>query len=220
MTAAGLRPSIRGLDEPPVVDPDDVRRTADDILSRSEYAEPSQTVLDRALEWVFERMGDAFARLGGSGPGAPIGWIFVVALVAAAAWLVWKAVGARPGRRRPDEPTLRYGTETVRDPQVWRAEADRLAGDGDFVGALRCRHQALVAALITGDVVDDLPGRTAAEYARVAAVALPDVRVSLAELSATFDAVWYGGESVGRAEYERFTVACESVEAASVGAPA
>jgi hypothetical protein len=201
-----------GGDGAPAVDPDEARRTADDILDDAAYAEPTQSLLDRAVEWIGDRLGQAFDLLPGTGPGSGVAWVFVVALVALAAWLLVRALRA-PSRRRSDEDApVRYGTETARDAAVWLDEAARLAAAGDHRGALRCRHQALVARLVTDGVVADVSGRTAGEYERLAALAMPDDADRLRRLTDRFDGAWYGGHPVDADAYAAFEDDCRAVE--------
>ncbi len=204
----------------PQVDPDEARRAADDILSGAAYAEPTQSLLDRAFDWLFERLGSALGTLSGGGPGTGIAWVFVVGLLALATWFVFRALRAQ-GFRRPDVGSeVRYGTETSRDADVWLAEAARLAVAGDREGALRCRHQALVAALVTQGLVADVVGRTAGEYASAAVESLPEETATIRRLTDRFDRVWYGGERVDAAGYAQFEADCVSVETAAAMVPA
>lgn len=198
--------------EPPPVDPDDARRAADDILSRPEYREPGQSIVDRALEWLFEQFGNLFERLGGSGPGSVIGWIVLAALVGGALWLLIRALRVPLRSRAEDEPGVIYGTETHRDASVWLAEADRLAAAGDHRGALRCRHQALVATAITLGRVDHVAGRTAAEYGDRLARALPGEAERIDAVTERFEAAWYGGAAVDRAGYDGFVADAAVIE--------
>ncbi len=207
-----------GVDGPPPVDPDDARRAADDILRDGAYAEPSQSVLDRALEWIFEQLGSVFGALPGGGPGSGIAWVVVLVLGAAAIWLMVRALRA-PGVRRPGAADgLEYGTETARDARAWLDEAGRLAGAGDHRGALRCRHQALVARLVADGVVPDVVGRTAGEHARSATEVLPSQADRLRRLTDRFDEVWYSDAAVDAAGYQAFVDDCEAVEAATTEA--
>ncbi|MDE0802925.1 MAG: DUF4129 domain-containing protein [Acidimicrobiales bacterium] len=203
-----------------MIDPDEARREADDILSDAAYAEPTRSLLDRAVDWLFDRLGDAFDAIPGGGPGTGIAWVFVVALVALAAYFLLRALRA-PRIAAPDEDDgLRYGTETSRDATVWMAEASRLAAAGEHRGALRCRHQALVAVLVTEAVVADVAGRTAGEYASAAGSAMPTQADRLRSVTDDFDGAWYGGRSVGADDYRSFSDACALVETAATTVPA
>lgn len=211
---AALAALAGGGDAPPI-DPDDARRAADEILGDGSYAEPTQSLLDRALEWIFDQLGSAFGTLSGGGPGSGMAWVVVAVLGLAAVWLVVRALRVpRVGRKRA-ESTLDYGTETAHDARVWLDEAERLAAAGDHRGALRCRHQALVARLVTDRIVSDTAGRTAGEHRRDAESVLPHEAPRLARLTDRFDAVWYGGAAVDRAMFDAFHSDCALVEEAA-----
>lgn len=198
-----------------MIDPDEARREADDILSDAAYAEPTRSLLDRAVDWLFDRLGDAFDAIPGGGPGTGIAWVFVVALLVLAAYFLVRALRA-PRVRTPDEDDgLRYGTETSRDATVWMSEASRLAAAGDHRGALRCRHQALVAVLVTEAVVADVAGRTAGEYASAAGAAMPAQADRLRSVTDAFDGAWYGGREVGGDDYRTFGDTCDVIETAA-----
>lgn len=220
LTLAGV------VDDVPLVDPDEARGAADDILDDAAYAEPTQSLLDRAVEWLFDRIGDAFEAIPGGGPGSDIAWVFVVALLVLAAYFLVRALRAPRVRTVDDDDGLRYGTETSRDATVWMDEAERLAAAGDHRGALRCRHQALVATMVTESVVADVAGRTAGEYASAAAVSLPDQADRLRSVTDRFDAAWYGGREVDAGGYQAFARECATIESiarsldASVAMPA
>lgn len=200
--------------EPPPVDPDEARRAADEILSRPEYQEPQQSLVDRAIEWVFERVGDLFSRLGGSGPGSVIGWLVLAGLAGAALWLIIRALRV-PRRGRPGSgDDVVYGTERRLDATVWLDEAERLAAAGDHRGALRCRHQALIARVVTDGLVDDVAGRTAGEYGAALAGRLPHLAEPIHRLTEQFEWVWYGGRPVGASDYEHFRSAAAEIESA------
>lgn len=207
---------VRGGDTP-TVDPDDARRAADEILDDGAYAEPTQSLLDRGLEWIFDQLGSVFGTLSGGGPGSGVAWIVVAGLTVAAVWLVVRALRVPRVQEKRAGSALEYGTATPHDARVWLDEAERLRAAGDHRGALRCRHQALVARLVTDRVVSDAAGRTAGEYRRDAASVLPDEAQRLASLTDCFDAVWYGDADVDRETFETFAEACAAVEEASRG---
>lgn len=195
------------------VDPAEARDAARDILSGREYAEPEPSVLDRALDWLLDRLASFLGTLAGGGPGSVIGWIVVLALVLGATWLLARALQV-PATAGADHPQgVVYGTESRRDPDQWLAEARRLEAAGDRRGALRCRYQALLAVVVREEVVDDVAGRTAREYDRLLAGAMPEVATASAELTSVFERTWYGGEDVAPGTLERFGRSCEAIEA-------
>ncbi|HEU5083511.1 MAG TPA: DUF4129 domain-containing protein [Acidimicrobiales bacterium] len=179
------------------VDPDDARRAADDILSRREYQEPQPSLVDRVLDAIGDLLGRAFDALTGGGAGSVIGTAIVALLVAVAVWLLVRAVGT-PWRaaRPPEAVAVVQGTTPADDPARWHAEAERLAGAGDHRGALRCRYQALVAAVVRLGVVDHVPGRTPAELRQELATHRPDLDPLLGSVTDRFERAWYGGEPV------------------------
>ena len=194
-----------------MVDPEAARDAAREILSRPEYAEPRPGIVERTVDWVFERAGSFLGTLTGGGPGSVIGWLIVIGLVAGAAWLLVRALHVPVPGRRPHERTLSYDTEVRRSAEEWRREADRLAAVGDHRGALRCRYQAMLAELAAGGVVDDVPGRTAGEYDAIISGRLPHRRDDVHELTERFERVWYGGEPVTADVLDRFVAAAASI---------
>lgn len=201
-----------GLGRP--VDPEDARQRADDILGRAEYQEPGESIFDRALDWL----GDQLSRLffeGGGGIADLVAYAIVFAALGLVIWVVVKLVRA-PGAVAvdTDDDGVTYGTESIRRPSVWLDEAARLAVAGDFRGALRCRHQALVATWITTDVIDHVAGRTAAECHAAAGVQAQEPSRHVVD---TFEAVWYGTADVDATGYETFAAACARLEGIGSG---
>lgn len=179
------------------VDPDEARRTAEEILSRAEYREPRPSLLDRALEAVTDFLGRTFDALAGGGAGSVIGAVITVAVLALAVWLLVRAVRAswpRPEGARGAATV--QGTSAPDDPAVWDAEAERLAAAGDHRGALRCRYQAAVAALVHRGAVADTPARTPSELRGELAGRQPELDPLIDSVTERFEAAWYGGRAV------------------------
>ena len=198
---------------PAGVDAERARDAARDILSGAEYAEPQPGIVERAMDWVFDRAGSFLGTLTGGGPGSVVGWLVVLVLVGLALALLVRALRVpAPRATVADGRHVAHRVEMPRDPAAWLREADRLAAAGDHRGALRCRYQAMLARLVADRVVDDLPGRTATEYRRLLDDRLPERRDDLHALTERFERVWYGGASVDADELARFGAACGSVE--------
>lgn len=198
--------------DPAGLDPEAVRRAADEILGRPEYREPQPTLVDRALEAIGDLLGRAVGALTGGGAGSVIGTVVVVAVLALAGWLLVRALATpRPRLRRAATTGTVQGTEAPDDPAVWAAEAQRLADAGDHRGALRCRYQELVARLVRARVVAHRPARTPAELHAELAAERPDLAADLAEVTRRFEAVWYGGLDVDGAGEQRFRELAGSV---------
>lgn len=203
------------------VEPDEARRAAEEILSRAEYREPEPSVVDRILDAVGDLLGRTFAALG-PGAGSVVGTVIVVVVLLLAAWLLSRAlrVGGRGSTAGGDEARVAQGTEAPDDPDVWGAEAARLAAAGDHRGALRCRYQELVARLVRDRAVPADPARTPAELRAALTSARPDLDAGLAEVTDRFEATWYGGAPVAPVEYEDFARTAEALAGSARAVPA
>jgi hypothetical protein len=181
-----------------LVDPDEARRTAQEILSRPEYREPQPSLLDRVFEAVVDFLGRGFAALTGGGAGSVIGLVITGLVLALAIWLLSRALGASWSRRSGSGTAagVVQGTSAPDDPAVWDEEADRLAAAGDHRGALRCRYQALVAALVGTGALQDATARTPAEIRRELDGRRPELDPLLTSVTERFEAAWYGGRPV------------------------
>jgi Domain of unknown function (DUF4129) len=171
-----------------------VREAADRILARPEFDDDRRSLLERARDWVLERLDDLLGELAGGGGGELVGWTVVVALTLAA---VLFAVRFTRGSRR--DPGIAAGRPVVarRTAADWRAEADAHEAAGRWRPALRCRYRALVAELAARGLVEEVPGRTTGEYRRQVDVALPEVAPAFDGATSLFEGAWYGGRDPG-----------------------
>lgn len=188
-----------------LVDPDEARRTAEEILARPEYREPQPSLLDRALEAVTDFLGQSFAALAGGGAGSVIGLVIAGLVLALALWLLYRALRASwSGGGRVGGPPVVQGTSAPDDPAVWDAEADRLSAADDHRGALRCRYQAAVAALVRTGALQDATARTPDEIRCELAGRRPELDPVLDSVTERFEAAWYGGRDVDAAAERAF----------------
>jgi hypothetical protein len=203
-----------------LVDPDEARRTAEEILSRPEYREPRPSLLDRALEVITDFLGRTFATLTGGGAGSVIGLVITALVLALVLWLLTHALrsSSRPGRRVASQVV--QGTSAPDDPAVWDAEADRLAGIGDHRGALRCRYQALVADLVRAGALGDATARTPAEIRAELTGRRPDLDPRLESVTERFEAAWYGRRPVDAPAEAAFAADIGALRTADLGATA
>lgn len=200
-----------------LVDPDEARRTAEEILSRPEYREPQPSLLDRALEAITDFLGSSFAALTGSGAGSVIGLVITGLVLALALWLLLRALRSSwTGTGRIDGPALTQGTSAPDDPAVWDDEAERLAASGDHRGALRCRYQALVAALVRSGAVQDATARTPSEIRRELSGRRSELDPVLDAVTARFEAAWYGGHPVDAPAEQAFAADAAALRAADL----
>lgn len=203
------------LRDPPA-DPDAIRRVVEDVLSRPEYARAEPGPLERALDWLLERVAGAFDAVTVTGPGRAIGILLLVVLVGLAAWLLARAFA----RFRFD----RAGSVAVEGPagrtaQDWLAEAEDHERDGDLAPALRCHYRAVLARLDAAGVVEEVPGTTTGEYRETVVGTLPDAREAFSDLTAAFERAWYGRRPVAPLDLDAAKAAAEEVRRA-LGQPA
>lgn len=188
---------MRQIDDriPPAEDPDAVRRSIDEILSDAAYDEPTETILERAIDWTGRQIGRGFELLTGGGPGTVVAWLVVGAVAAA----VVLAARRRRGDTVAPVPTPAgpvIGTDAAPDPAVWSREADRLRAAGEHKAAIRCRHQQFVAAARRHGVLSTPPGASPRVIAVTVGRAFPPARSDLDQLTTMFEEVWYGGRDV------------------------
>ena len=178
-----------------------MRHAADRILARPEFDEDQRSLLERARDWIFDRLDDLLGELTGSGGGQLLGWVVVVLLTIAA---VAFAVRFTRGARR--DPGVAEGRPVVprRTAADWRAEAESHEAAGRWRPALRCRYRALVADLAARGLVEEVPGRTTGEYRRQVDVAVPDVAPAFDGATTLFEGAWYGGRETGAGDAARF----------------
>ena len=208
-------------------DPEEVRRLADEILDRPEFATPDRSFVQRAIDSVLRWLERLFG--GGDGGGGEVGgtaggaggssWFTVVLLIAAVVVLVvlvrtlWGTWGRRP--RPKDE--LDVDVEGHLDAAAWDALARRLEAEGRWTEAMRARFGALVERLTDHGIVADVPGRTTGEYRVEVRAALPEAADAFTAAADRFDRAWYGGEEAGPDDAAGFTAAAERVLAAVGG---
>jgi len=196
----------------PEADPDQARDRADVIMDRAEFSD-TESILDRALRWLSELISGLFDALSDGGAGSVVGVLILAALLAVAVWLVsgLRALSARSGGgSAPIAVSLAPGdADEQRSADAWVVEAERLVAAGRFDEALRARYRALLAGLFENGVLDDVAGRTAGEYQRELASAIPEVAPRFDELTSRFEIVWYGADEASEADVDRFTHAAE-----------
>lgn len=203
---------------PPAAAASEIRRAAEEILSRPEFQEPPRSLYQRVLDAIGERLGDALGALLAGGVTSLVAWAVLVVLVGAVVLLVVRGV-QRDARRRAKAAPEPVATDAdARRPAVeWDAEAARLEAAGDWRGAVRCRYRSLVARLAGSGVVDEVPGRTAGEYRAAVGSARPGAAGPFGDATDLFERAWYGAEPTGPAENESFDRLAGDVLAGSRG---
>lgn len=171
-------------------DPSDVRARADELLSRAPFTDGGPGPVRRLLRYL----GDAIAGfLGGLFDGVfgagVLPWIAVALGITLVSWLVWRITRGLTA----DRSIAQVPAEVVsRSPADWHADADAAQARGELREALRCRYAALVATLLGGGLLEDVPGRTVRELDSELAWAVPGIADDVAAAGERFERVVYG----------------------------
>ena len=203
-------------DIPVVIGRDEAQRLARIELAKPEYAHQDETLVQRLISWIIERINDLLDRVGST---SPLAWFGIAGLVVLVV-LVTIAIRRRTGSLGREPSTTSLFTDDVRSARAYREEAERFAAAGAWAEAVRARLRAVVRDLEERDLVDARPGRTADEIASDAGSALPSVAGGLRDGARTFDDVWYGGRPADAAAYRRLVDLDSAVAAARPGDPA
>jgi hypothetical protein len=178
-------------------DPGVARQRLRDVMSMSRYdaLHRPPSLLDRLVQWVQDRISALLRLLFGNGRGAqpPLLWFYAVAFAVLLAVVFFVARASR-GRFTSSIGLTSSGPRPAAD---YFAEADRLASQGDRVGAIRALCAA-VAATLAGEHSWEGSPLTVREIFQRA----PDF-ASLRPLLLPFEAAIYGGRDVDQATYER-----------------
>ncbi|MBI2708634.1 MAG: DUF4129 domain-containing protein [Actinobacteria bacterium] len=207
-------PSSDGRGAPSLPEPDrdpgEVRDRARRILARDEFRGPrtGRSLLQRIIDWIRARipkLRTPRGRLRGSGLAA---WAVIAMVGAAALFLAARGlIALRSGRRSrsddagvdPDEAEI----TPLRDPDQWRAEAERCEAAGAWRDAVRARYRATTGTLAERVVILDLPGRTAGEHRAEVAQWAPEAAAPFDALARLFEAAWFGSVPIGAEAAER-----------------
>lgn len=177
------------------IDADEARTTADEILSRSEFQEEQPTLVDRALDWIFDRIGELFGAVLGSGGGYWFGYLLIILALVAAAYFVWRFFPRRRLARSGDGYTVRHETIVRRSRAEWLAEAAAAEAEGEWSKAVRARYRALTAGLADRAVLRSEPSTTAGEHREAYAAVGDRTHAAVFEEATTrYEEVWFGGD--------------------------
>lgn len=183
--AGGLR-CVPG-DVPATPDADQARRAAEEELAKPVYHHAA-SVWQRIWEWLSQHLDPRDAV-----PGAPawlstlLVFVLVAALLVALVALITRVTWARRATRL-GAPLF----EDDRDAAALTRAADAAAGRGDWATAVVERFRAVVRSLDERGAIEDYPGMTAHEAARLAARPLGELSGQMNQAASLFDAVRYG----------------------------
>jgi hypothetical protein len=191
----------RSGDEPPVTIPrDPAREAARRELSKRMYHENDPSWFQRALNALWDWIGDLFDTASTATPGGTLGLTVVVAAVLAVLGALWWRLGT-PRRTPVSTPAL--FDDRPRSAADHRAAAEAHAAQGHWSQAVQERMRAVVRALEERALLDVRPGRTADEAAAEAGRVLPAHGDRLRAAARDFDDVAYGGRPGSEETYRR-----------------
>lgn len=193
-------------------DPEELRRQADEIVSRPEFQEEQPSLVERALDWMFEQLGDLIGPVAGSG-GYALGYAILIVALAAVGYLLWRVFPR--GRLGPQHQDFIVATDTVarRSRAEWLAEAAQAEADGDWERAVHARYYAIASGLADDDRLPSEPSTTTGER-RVAFAAPPTEPARAAtfdDATETYEHVWFGGRSADEPDSRRLADADRSL---------
>lgn len=205
------RTTARNGDDVPVTTPRlPAREDAERELTKPEYHQHDPNLAQRALNWLWDRIGDLLSTAAGASPGGWIGLLAITVLVI----LLLIALRLRLGKLRP-QPSTSTGdlfTDRPRTADDHRAAAEAHAAAGHWSAAVQERMRALVRSLEERALLDVRPGRTADEAASEAGRTLPAHADRLRAAARDFDDVTYGGRSAGEGTYSRLATLDDDLE--------
>ncbi|MGH7760477.1 MAG: hypothetical protein ACREOY_03555 [Candidatus Dormibacteraceae bacterium] len=164
-------------------------------LPRYDALHKPPSLLDRFVQWVRDRIDQLLRQLFGGNGAQAAAWIFY--LIGAVGLAAVAIVVFRSARGRFTEGLAATQPTGPSAPADYFAEADRLAANGDRVGAIRNLCAGVAATLAGERTWEGSPltvreiFRRASEPTRLGALLLP------------FEAAVYGGRGVDAATYER-----------------
>jgi len=188
---------------------DQAAREAARELSGAGYQH--EPLFDRLQREISQFLGDLMSGGGTGGGGVTSLVVIAVILAVLAVLLLWAL------RRFSRDPRRESGAvfgQRERTAAEHRAEAERLAAEGSWAGAIQERLRAIARELEERAIVGPMPGRTAVELAEVAGQALPPHAADLRAAARLFDDVTYGGLGGTREGYLSLTALDERLRSA------
>ncbi len=178
--------------------PEEIRQKADDILARPEYREAEPGLVERAVNWLAERLGQFFATVvGNSGDGGYyLGYAVLLAALAAIGYIAWKVFPRSGDLRRPRTAVTHESIPRASRAQ-WLARAAEAEAGGRWGEAVHARYHALTTGLADRSAVPAAESTTSGEH-RTAfannAGPQPERVAVFDEVTDRYEHVWFGGQ--------------------------
>jgi Domain of unknown function (DUF4129) len=171
-----------------------VRAMAARILAERQFRQ-SEDLWQRLVAWLDAHLHVQVPSFFG-GTWVPFVVIAVlVAVAAAVAFFAFRNGSLRRVRRARRTGVVVTEQDRALSAEQWRQEADRLAAEGNYREALRCRYRALVAELADRRLIDQVPGRTSGDYERAVRALVPEAAEQFSSVTRLFERCWYGHEA-------------------------
>ncbi len=150
--------------EPPR-DPESIKELAGRVLADSDFDEPSPSLLERIFDWIGGLFPDIDVGGGGGGSGGSsiLGWLILSGIAVVVVWLVVRAIENWAPRGRRRDRDLDISVDRPADVDALRRRAELFESEGRWRAAVRAWYRVLVAELLAGAVIDDVPGWTPRE---------------------------------------------------------
>ncbi len=196
------------------------RDTMKQVLAGREFsnlqpATENDTALERFGNWL-NRLLAKFDKLRARSAwvGRTLVWGFFVAIAVGLAWGLLRVERRWRIRLVPASASPVGEAASVRDWQLWLADARSAATDGQWREAIHFLYWAAIARLESRRLWPADRARTPREY--LALVAPDDPRQSgLASLTGSFERTWYGGRDASESDYRRAEALAASLISAS-----
>ena len=183
----------------PTTSADEVRRIADAVLARPEFAEAQPAWWQRLLRILSDYLAGLSEAVGAG--GSAVGTAVIVALALIAILVVVRYT--RTLRRDPRRD-LAVGGQIGRSSADWLSDANAAEDLQQWREAVRCRYRALLAALSAAGLIDEIAGRTSGEYRSAVATDVPAAAAAFTDATARFEDAWYGAAPVTSADVTAF----------------
>jgi hypothetical protein len=179
---------------------DPAREAARHELSKRMYHENDPSLLQRALDKLWDWIDKLFSSASAATPGGAVGLVVVIVAVLAVLGALWWRLGT-PHRQAVSSAAL--FDDRPRSAAEHRAAAEAHAAQGHWNQAVQERMRAIVRSLEERTLLDVRPGRTADEAAAEAGRSLPSHTDRLRAAARDFDDVTYGGRRASEQSYHR-----------------
>lgn len=194
-----------------MIDAEQVRRAAEEVLDGAAYGDLERNPLTRLLaevrSWFAEQLFDLFSGQAAANIGLVIAGVVVLVVVVL-------GVVALLGVRRRAAADLLVEQDPGTTPEEALAAADDARAAGDLSTAVRRRYGALVLLLVDRDVLPQLPGLTVGEVDAAVARAAPACAATVVEAGRALADIVYGHREATPADDDRVATAVREVRQA------